>query len=63
MTARTLSNGLEARLVADAHGLVLVIDGIEQSHLGPAGAPPRHASHRWMLAAAAESLADRKSVV
>lgn len=56
MTARTLSNGLEARLVADAHGLVLVIDGIEQSHLGPAGAPPRHASHRWMLAAAAESL-------
>lgn len=54
--ARTLSNGLEARLVADAHGLVLVIDGIEQSHLGPPGAPPRHVSHQWMLAASLASL-------
>ena len=35
----------------DEHGLVLVIDGIEQSHLGAPGAPPRHVSHRWMLAA------------
>lgn len=58
MTARMLSNGLEASLVPDEHGMTLVIDGIAQSHLGAAGAPPRHASHRWMLAAALESLAD-----
>ncbi len=48
---RSLSNGLEATLRPDAHGLVLVIDGIEQSHLGEPGSPPRHVSHRWMLAA------------
>lgn len=46
-----LSNGFEATLRPDDHGLVLVIDGIEQSHLGAPGAPPRHVSHRWMLAA------------
>lgn len=51
-----LSNGLEAILRPDEHGLVLVIDGIEQSHLGPPGAPPRHASHRWMLAASLAAL-------
>lgn len=54
---RMLSNGLEASLRPDAHGLVLVIDGIEQSHLGPAGATPRHGSHRWMLAASLAGLA------
>lgn len=57
MTGRMLSNGLEASLVPDEHGQTLVIDGIAQSHLGAAGAPPRHASHRWMLAAALEALA------
>ncbi|MGY3127898.1 hypothetical protein ACVWW9_001397 [Agrococcus sp. UYP33] len=56
---RTLSNGLEATLRPDAHGLVLVIDGIEQSHLGEPGAPPRHASHRWMLAASIAALGAR----
>mgnify|MGYP000362337570 FL=1 len=56
---RTLSNGLEAVLRPDAHGFVLVIDDIEQSHLGAPGAPPRHASHRWMLAASLAALGAR----
>lgn len=56
MTARTLANGHEARLLPDAHGLALVIDGIMQSHIGDPGAPPRHASARWVLAAALEAL-------
>ncbi|ROR65972.1 spermidine synthase [Agrococcus jenensis] len=60
---RTLSNGLEAALRPDAHGLVLVIDGIEQSHLGVPGAPPRHASHRWMLAASIAALGARTGAV
>lgn len=54
---RSLSNGLEAILRPDEHGLVLIIDGIEQSHLGAPGAPPRHVSHRWMLAASLAALA------
>lgn len=61
MTARTLSDGFVASLEPDAHGLVLVIDGIEQSHLGAPGAPPRHASHRWMLAAALEALSGTRA--
>ncbi|WP_404312003.1 fused MFS/spermidine synthase [Agrococcus terreus] len=55
-----LSDGLEATLEPDEHGLVLVIDGIAQSHLGPPGAPPRHASHRWMLAAALAAVDGRE---
>ncbi|MCH1884117.1 fused MFS/spermidine synthase [Agrococcus sp. ARC_14] len=57
MTSRMLSNGHEARLERDAHGLSLVIDGIMQSHIGDPEAPPQHASARWVLAAALEALA------
>lgn len=56
MTTRVLSNGHEARLERDAHGLALVIDGIVQSHIGDPEAPPRHASARWVLAAALAAL-------
>lgn len=57
MLTRRLSNGLEARLEPDDHGLALVIDGIAQSHIGDPALPPRHASTRWVLAAALASLA------
>lgn len=57
MMRRMLSNGHEARLEHDAHGLALVIDGIVQSHIGDPDAAPRHASTRWVLAAALEALA------
>jgi hypothetical protein len=56
VTTRTLSSGLAASLVPDEHGLELRIDGIAQSHIGPADSPPRHASTRWVLAAALELL-------
>jgi spermidine synthase len=57
VTSRRLGSGREARLEAADDGLVLVIDGVEQSHIAPPGATPRHASTRWMLAAALECLA------
>jgi spermidine synthase len=57
VTSRRLSSGREARFERAEDGLVLVIDGIEQSHIAPPGAIPRHASTRWMLAAALECLA------
>lgn len=57
VTSRRLSSGREARLDAVDDGLVLVIDGIEQSHIAAPGTAPRHASARWMLAAALECLA------
>lgn len=56
MTRRSLSNGDEARLERDEHGLALVIDGIQQSHIGPPGSAPRHASTRWVVAAALAAL-------
>lgn len=56
---RELSNGHEARLEADEHGHALVIDGIMQSHIGDPAAPPRHASARWVLAAALSALEAR----
>lgn len=45
-----LSDGSVAKLVAQEDGWVLLVDGVRQSALGPAGTTPGSAYVRWILA-------------
>jgi len=59
----TLLDGTVAELGQEKNGWSLQINGIRQSHIGPAGADPALAASRWMLAALGADLPQRCAVL
>src|SRR5699024_12698736 len=59
----TLLDGTVAELGQEKNGWALQINGIRQSHTGPAGAAPALAASRWLLAARGADLPQRCAVL